>query len=326
MQQVGGLVGRVLAGLAAVDGDDPIARPHAGLLGRAAADHADDHQRAALGLQLDAQSDEAAVDLGIDFAELVGREIGRIGVERIGGAAEVLQDHDRGRQAQALLGQVGRHHGAVAGFHPIGHAALGQRLAELAAEGLHRGRIAAGQVPLQEDRLAQAPSPGPRCPARRGPSRPAVPRNGSRSSAALADRVPGPSRPASARRSRQSCGRRSGGPGRSAAGPARNASPGRSPRGIAAGPLHNGPGPRPNAAGLPVPGRAAGSRRSGSIARKKQGKKRPAAVPRPPAARPAPPMPQTRERLPQRAFVAWCRPCGGWNAAWAWSRARRSGN
>ncbi len=154
-KQVGGLVGRVLAGLAAVDGEDPIARPHAGLLGGAAADHADDHQRAALGLQLDAQSDEVAVDLGIDFAELVGREIGRIGVERIGGAAEVFQDHDRGRQTQALLGQVGGHHGTVAGFHATGHAALGQRLAELAAEGLHRGRIAAGQVPLEEDRLAQ---------------------------------------------------------------------------------------------------------------------------------------------------------------------------
>ena len=67
------------------------------------------------GLQLHAQADEIALDLGVHFVELVGGEIGGVGVQGVGCAAEVLQ-HDGGRRnSQPLLGHAGGSGHGVAG-------------------------------------------------------------------------------------------------------------------------------------------------------------------------------------------------------------------
>ena len=108
LQQVGGLIGRKRGGRLAVDGQDSIAGTDAGFFGRTAGDDADDHQRAVLGLQFDAQPDEVAFDLGVDVVELIGRQVGGIRIQRVGRAAEVFEHDDGRRDFEPLLGQSGR--------------------------------------------------------------------------------------------------------------------------------------------------------------------------------------------------------------------------
>ena len=191
----------------------------------------------------------------------------------------------------------------------------GQRLAELAAEGLHRGRIAVGQVPLQEDRLAQR-----RLQVRGAPLDEVLPGRlfhvmGLDLQQDLQIEFQG----LLGRHPRDVLGKAAVGvaaaqvvvqPGQLET-LLQDVLLGELPQALFI--MGQGLAPTPLGfqflAALQVAvdlkrsiGKSKG--RSGRLLCRRR-------------ARPARPMPQTRERLPLRAFVAWCRPCGSWNAAWA---------
>ena len=111
----------------------------------------------ALRLQLHAQADEIAFDLRVDLAELVGGEVGRVGIQAIGRPAEVFEDRRGGLHFEALLGQrrQGRHgvDGVLTGRDGCAAASelprIRRRKGSMAAQS--RG----GNVLLPEGRLAQ---------------------------------------------------------------------------------------------------------------------------------------------------------------------------
>ena len=62
---------------------------------------------------------------GLIFAQLVGREEGRVRIERVCGTTKVLQNHDGLRKAQPLLCQVRGDDHAITGVVTAAHAPLG---------------------------------------------------------------------------------------------------------------------------------------------------------------------------------------------------------
>ena len=147
-------VGHALGG-AAVNREDAIVGAKAGLFGRAAADDADDHQLASMGLQLDPQADEVALDLRIDFAELVGREVGRIGVQAVGGAAQILEHHGGRPHFQPIWARAATAATASRASCARRHILRRQHLPQLTAELFHGQPVALGQILL---RNADSPS------------------------------------------------------------------------------------------------------------------------------------------------------------------------
>ena len=139
----------------AVDGEDAVAGAEAGLLGGAAADDADDRQFRGVALQLDPQADEVALDLRVDLAELIGREVGRIGIEAVGRAADEFEDRRGGTDFDAALGQGGGRGDRFIRLLPRGDDPAGDRLPQFAAKGVDRRPVLLGDVLLAEGRFSQ---------------------------------------------------------------------------------------------------------------------------------------------------------------------------
>ena len=155
LQEVGGLIGRKLRGRLAINGQDSIAGSHAGLFGGTAGDHANDHQPAFLGLQFHAQPDKVPFDLRVHFVELIGREVGGIRIECVGGAAEAFEHDHRRRDAEPLLSQSGGRGHGVAGVIAVADGSGTDHPRQFIAEGLDRKPIGPRKVPLDEAGLAQ---------------------------------------------------------------------------------------------------------------------------------------------------------------------------
>ena len=155
LEHVGRLLRRHVLRRDAVDGENAVAGAEAGLFSGAAVDDADDRQLGGVALQLDPQADEIALDLRIDLAELIGREVGRIGIEAVGRPADEFEDRRGGTDFGAALGQGGGRGDGFVGLLPGGDGPAGRRLPEFAAERVDRGPVLLGDVLLAESRFAQ---------------------------------------------------------------------------------------------------------------------------------------------------------------------------
>ena len=140
---------------AAIDGDDQLAGLEPGVQRRSAANDADQAKALLVDLQLDPETDEVAVDHGIEVFELVGGQVAREIVKSVAGAAgEFHQDRSR-RQADRLLGHFAARERHADGGRTVGdHERRAITLERVAkpCDSIGRGR---GCVGLDEDRIAQ---------------------------------------------------------------------------------------------------------------------------------------------------------------------------
>ena len=106
LEPVGGLIQAQALDRVAVDGDDHLAGLEAGVPRRSAANDADQAQALLVDLQLDPETDEVAVDHGIEVFELVRGQVAGEIVEGVAGAAGEFHQDRRRRQTDGLLGYL----------------------------------------------------------------------------------------------------------------------------------------------------------------------------------------------------------------------------
>ena len=155
LELVGGLVEAHALDRDAVDLDDRVAGLEARLPRRPAADHADEPQPLLVVLELDAQSDEIAVDHGVQVFELVGREVAGEVVERVAGAAGEFEQDGRRPQPDGLASHLAASHGHADRGGAVGDGEVRAVPAEDVAEPGDPLGLGGRRVGLEEHRVPQ---------------------------------------------------------------------------------------------------------------------------------------------------------------------------